>query len=1209
MTDALGNDVSSHYSLETIPGKLTIEYKSVRVTANDLTVAYGDAVSLSAKVEGTFNSDTVSFDLIRESGDNVGTYVITPSGATTQGNYLVSYVKGTLTIDYRDVTITTLNGSKTYGEIDPALSASVSGLLGSDVVDYSVDRIAGGDVGTYSIIATGEEIQGNYRVSFSNVGSFTINKATYDMSGIHFVNKVVVYDGKEHGIVLTDAGGNPIVELPMGLDGIRLDVQYSEGITNAGNRQIVATFSTTSGNYDVPDLMRATLEVQRASLRVETYSIMKEYDGTPITPTGKIEGMVNGETCDLVLTGVIIGVGSVSSSYSIDWGTAIANNYVVSADIGTLEVTARAITITGGSATVTYDHEYHAVTTFTADRLLDGHELYNITYLASGRNVGTHAGAFSNKAMFKVGDVDVTSNYSVTIVPVTLTISPRNISDCGVEYGSADFVYDAGQHTLDVVQVMFEDHVLDPLNEYRVSGNTGTNAMGYELVIEGIGNYTGSIVRAWTIAHAPVKVTANNASKVFGDADPAFNATVTGLIGTDAVEYGISRAAGENAGTYGITVTGASIQGNYAVEYVSGTFTIQKKDISSGTVTLGPSRTYNGTELTQTITSVTVGGMDVTYTVTGDKAKSAGDHTLTVTGSGNFTGSKSVVWNIAQKEVVPVLEVSTFLYDGQPKTVVVNLQTLVAGDVVQPVLSGTATSTAAGTYVVRVTGLSGADGGNYRLATVPTNLSWTISNASIAISVHGFEGTYDMSEHPAYVTATTVAGVPTIYYASVPLDDGNYSTVGSTTVMSYTDAGVYTTYYYVVAPSCDPESGAILTKIDKKPIGTAIVTLGNVLTYNGTLQYQGIESVAMAPYTVTYDVSGNSATDAGSYTLTVTGNGNFTGSVTKAWSIQKATYDMSSVTFSDAHYTYDGTVKGLAVSGALPAGVTVSYSEGRKDVGSTVITATFVGSPNYDAIPSMQAELVINHATLTVTTPSKSKVYDGNALTMEGGYTGLVNGETFTFVTTGTITDVGSVENSYTITWNGTASRSNYAIVENLGTLTVTKATHDMSKVSFDDRTYTYDGTFRSIEIEGDLPAGIIVEYSSAMKDAGTYDMQVRFTPENPNYNDIAPMTAKMTILPKEITITSGSGSKTYDGTPLTVKTFEISYLAPGDQCIVNVTGSRTVFGEGNNTFDVSWGSGTKGNNYVVFFNSGKLVNDQMDLTIYGETAEVVYNG
>ena len=82
----------------------------------------------------------------------------------------------------------------------------------------------------------------------------------------------------------------------------------------------------------------------------------------------------------------------------------------------------------------------------------------------------------------------------------------------------------------------------------------------------------------------------------------------------------------------------------------------------------------------------------------------------------------------------------------------------------------------------------------------------------------------------------------------------------------------------------------------------------------------------------------------------------------------------------------------------------------------------------------------MNPKTITVITSDGTKTYDGTALTAKGKLTGLVSGETVTFRTTGSQTNVGSSENGYILKWNGTAKRSNYVVREVLGTLTVTAA-------------------------------------------------------------------------------------------------------------------------------------------------------------------------
>ncbi len=86
--------------------------------------------------------------------------------------------------------------------------------------------------------------------------------------------------------------------------------------------------------------------------------------------------------------------------------------------------------------------------------------------------------------------------------------------------------------------------------------------------------------------------------------------------------------------------------------------------------------------------------------------------------------------------------------------------------------------------------------------------------------------------------------------------------------------------------------------------------------------------------------------------------------------------------------------------------------------------------------------LTIHPAALEVRTPSGSKTYDGNALdgsalTEKAEIIGFVKNETATITVTGAQTLVGNSENTYVLTWNGSAKETNYTVSETLGTLTV----------------------------------------------------------------------------------------------------------------------------------------------------------------------------
>ena len=76
-----------------------------------------------------------------------------------------------------------------------------------------------------------------------------------------------------------------------------------------------------------------------------------------------------------------------------------------------------------------------------------------------------------------------------------------------------------------------------------------------------------------TINPKAVTVTADNKTKICGDADPELTATVVGTIGSDVIDYSLSREAGEAVGTYTITVTPGT-NANYTLTPVAGTFSI-----------------------------------------------------------------------------------------------------------------------------------------------------------------------------------------------------------------------------------------------------------------------------------------------------------------------------------------------------------------------------------------------------------------------------------------------------------------------------------------------------------------------------------------------------------------------------------------------------------------------------------------------------------
>ena len=194
--------------------------------------------------------------------------------------------------------------------------------------------------------------------------------------------------------------------------------------------------------------------------------------------------------------------------------------------------------------------------------------------------------------------------------------------------------------------------------------------------------------------------------------------------------------------------------------------------------------------------------------------------------------------------------------------------------------------------------------------------------------------------------------------------------------------------------------------VSAKNITGADITLGGALTYTGQQQTQQIASVTVDNMTVTYTVSGNTGTDAGDYTLTISGTGNFTGEATQKWSIAKATYTGTTgvsgtvlanwpdkvtlpaipdgASYVAASYDgSDGAVKDLSIEGGV-----LSYTGGESITVNQAykITVQVDGGKNYEDYTITVTLTGSDKQTLTITgVTAQGGAYTGQAQT---GYTG-----------------------------------------------------------------------------------------------------------------------------------------------------------------------------------------------------------------------------
>jgi hypothetical protein len=225
-----------------------------------------------------------------------------------------------------------------------------------------------------------------------------------------------------------------------------------------------------------------------------------------------------------------------------------------------------------------------------------------------------------------------------------------------------------------------------------------------------------------------------------------------------------------------------------------------------------------------------------------------------------------------------------------------------------------------------------------------------------------------------------------------------------------------------------------------------------------------ITNVSQSPVTATVTAHSFDAGIAGNYAVSYV-----SGTLTMKEYSGKIT-----VTTTGGSFTYDGKAHGATVSvSGLPTGYTLetaASSAAATDVTTEAVIATcdtlvIKNAAGEDVtsklnITKVDGSIAITPATLTVRTPNASKTYDGTALKASGSIKGFVNGETATFTMTGSQTAVGSSNNTYSITWDGTAKESNYTIKETIGKLKViARSTSSSSSSSDDDSTTPTDPT------------------------------------------------------------------------------------------------------------------------------------------------------
>ena len=589
--------------------------------------------------------------------------------------------------------------------------------------------------------------------------------------------------------------------------------------------------------------------------------------------------------------------------------------------------------------------------------------------------------------------------------------------------------------------------------------------------------YTGELTgtEELTITPKPVTVTANSYNKTYGASDPEFTVTVVGTLGTDKVTYNLSREAGEDVGTYPITASGDAIQGNYNVTYHPGTLTItaatRPEDRQLGVTSY--EGVYDANEHTITVDNVLDGDVveysydgGETWTTNLNQYKDVTETTIKVRVT-NANYDPSLVElegtvKITPKPVTVTANSYNKAYGATDPTFTAKVEGTLGTDAVNYILNRE-TGENVGTY--KILAIGDATQGNYSVTYYPGTLTITAATRpeDKQLSVTSYEGVYDANEHT--ITVDNVLDGDVVEYS---YDGGETWT---TNLNQYKDVTETTIKVRVTNANYDPSPVELEGTVKITPATLTVSTPIATKVYEGTpLTAAGTISGFVNDETATFATTG-SQTEVGStantYSLTWDGTAKESnykvvetiGTLTvTAQSIDPDNPNYKGITVdapTDVEYTgedqtwlptvTDGNGKALVKD----TDYTVTYdNEDRTNV-TGIITVTINGAGNYAG--TITRTYQITPKPVTITTESKTKAFDGTALTAGGKVEGIVSGETYGFKTTGSQTYVGSSQNTYEMVWADsevegtsgtyTAKKTNYTVTESIGTLAVTAGT------------------------------------------------------------------------------------------------------------------------------------------------------------------------
>ncbi len=768
---AAGTVVASDYDYQIAfaPGTLTINPAPLTIRADDQTRGVGVAnPTFTTTVTGLVNGDTTS-DLtgltVTTSADInsiAGTYAIVPAGVTN-GNYDITYTNGLLTIGASTVTIRADDFSRFFGDANPTFTGSVSAPTGFDLglitgLTYSSVAILTSDVGTYAIVPAVDAVAG---VTFNLInGTLTINPRLLTITASD-VTRLYGADNPFLQGTLTGLASFHTADDIVGLD-------FTTTATASSN---VGTYAITPNtgsnpNYSITNTP-GTLTINAAPLTITADDASKTYGDANPTFSATSSGLVLDQsladlgTLDLnVAASQFTDAGTVAIAPSISGATAVAGNYSITFTPGTFTINPRAVSILIGDASRSYGD---ANPTFQYS--LSGTNPAGATIASlldtTGLTLATTATAASDAGTYAITGSGISDgNFAVTYVPGTLTVDPAafqvTAQNASRTYGEANPTFGATTSGLKLT-----DTLADVLGELSLSttATAASNAGTYTITASGSAtnaNYAITFTPGTlTVNRAPLLITPSLSSRLYGDPDPDFAITGTGLVNGDTIDVvtGLSftsQPAGVGVGSYSIGIVSATAA-NYTLSFGTGTMNVLPRplmitanDASREYGEANPTFTASFDNLASFDSAAVISGLSLSTVATATSNVLAGGYGIQVTADANPNYTLTFVPGTLTIDPAPLLlelgDVSRLYGDANPTPTAGTVSGFKLGDTMDTlglqVVTDATPTTDVGTYAYNAT----TTNPNYVVNIIGGEL--TINPAPLSVAVRDVSRVY-----------------------------------------------------------------------------------------------------------------------------------------------------------------------------------------------------------------------------------------------------------------------------------------------------------------------------------------------------------------------------------------------------------------------------------------------------------------------------------